>query len=128
MRAIPFDGLVRGLFSVVLFSFMAVAQANETGLLWRVEAPGGKTSYLFGTMHSDDSRVTDFPPVVMKSLLDSDIFMMETLPPSNPAIYLMENDRLDHMLDEQEFVQVIKLADFHAMHTDIATRMKPWLL
>lgn len=46
MRAIPFDGLVRGLFSVVLFSFMAVAQANETGLLWKVEAPGGKTSGL----------------------------------------------------------------------------------
>ncbi len=128
MREFSFDGLVRGLFSVLLLSFMATAQANETGLLWKLEAPSGKTSYLFGTMHSDDPRVTDFPPKVMKSLLDSDIFMMETLPPSNPAIYLMENGRLDHMLNEQEFVQVIKLADFHAMHTDIATQMKPWLL
>lgn len=128
MRAISFVGLVRGLFSVALLSFMAVAQANETGLLWKLEAPSGKTSYLFGTMHSDDPRLVDFSPNVMKSLLDSDVFMMETLPPPNPAIYLMENGRLDHMLNEKEFLQVIKLADFHSMHTDIATQMKPWLL
>lgn len=128
MHANSFTGLVRGLFAALIFSFMTLAQANETGLLWKVEAPSGATSYLFGTMHSDDPRVTDFSPQVMKSLLDSDVFIMETLPPSNPAIYLMENGRLDHMLNEQEFVQVIKLADFHAMHTDIATQMKPWLL
>lgn len=128
MRMISFDGLIRGLFSVMLISFMATAQAKESGLLWKLEAPSGQTSYLFGTMHSDDPRVTDFSPQVMKSLLDSDVFVMETLPPPNPAIYLMENGRLDHMLNEQEFVQVIKLADFHSMHTDIATQMKPWLL
>lgn len=128
MRMISFDGLIRGLFSVMLISFMATAQAKESGLLWKLEAPSGQTSFLFGTMHSDDPRVTDFSPQVMKSLLDSDVFVMETLPPPNPAIYLMENGRLDHMLNEQEFVQVIKLADFHSMHTDIATQMKPWLL
>lgn len=128
MHADFLTGLIRGLFAALIFSFMTLAQANETGLLWKVEAPGGATSFLFGTMHSDDPRVTDFSPQVMKSLLDSDVFIMETLPPSNPAIYLMVNGRLDHMLNEQEFVQVIKLADFHAMHTDIATQMKPWLL
>lgn len=128
MHADFLTGLIRGLFAALIFSFMTLAQANETGLLWKVEAPGGATSFLFGTMHSDDPRVTDFSSQVMKSLLDSDVFIMETLPPSNPAIYLMVNGRLDHMLNEQEFVQVIKLADFHAMHTDIATQMKPWLL
>lgn len=128
MRMISFDGLIRGLFSVMLISFMTTAQAKESGLLWKLEAPSGNVSYLFGTMHSDDPRVTDFSPQVMKSLLDSDVFMMETLPAPNPAIYLMENGRLDHMLNEQEFLQVIKLADFHSMHTDIATQMKPWLL
>lgn len=128
MQSKLLSGLFRGLFAALIFSFTMLAHADETGLLWKVEAPGGHTSYLFGTMHSDDPRVTDFSPQVMKSLLDSDVFLMETLPPSNPAIYLMENGRLDHMLNEQEFVQVIKLADFHSMHTDIATQMKPWLL
>lgn len=128
MRALSFAGLIRGLLFALLLTFMATAQAKDTGLLWKLESPGGKTSYLFGTMHSDDPRVTDFSSQVMKSLLDSDVFLMELLPPLNPSIYLMENGRLDHMLNEQEFVQVIKLADFHSMHTDIATQMKPWLL
>jgi uncharacterized protein YbaP (TraB family) len=125
-----FAGLVRGLFFVLLLSFSAVAQsqAQDKGLLWRLESPGGKTSYLFGTMHSDDRRVTDFPSPVMQALLVSELYLMELQPPQNPSVYLMKEGRLDHMLTEQEFVQVIKLADFHSMHTDIATTMKPWLL
>lgn len=123
-----FAGLVRGLFFVLLLGFMAVAQAQDKGLLWKLEAPGGKTSYLFGTMHSDDRRVTDFSPAVMQALLDSELFLMELQPPQDPSVYLMKEGRLDHMLTEQEFVEVIKLADFHSMHTDIATTMKPWLL
>jgi len=123
-----FAGLVRGLFFVLLLGFMALAQAQDRGLLWKLEAPGGKTSYLFGTMHSDDRRITDFPPAVMQALLDSELYLMELQPPQDPSVYLMKEGRLDHMLTGQEFVEVIKLADFHSMHTDIATTMKPWLL
>jgi uncharacterized protein YbaP (TraB family) len=123
-----FAGLVRGLFFVFLLGFMALAQAQDKGLLWKLEAPGGKTSYLFGTMHSDDPRVTDLRPAAMQALLDSELFLMELQPPQNPSVYLMKDGRLDHMLTEKEFVEVIKLADFHSMHTDIATTMKPWLL
>lgn len=123
-----FAGLVRGLFFALLLGFTAVAQAQDKGLLWQLQAPQGKISYLFGTMHSDDKRVTDFPPAVMQALLDSELFLMELQPPQDPSVYLMKEGRLDHLLTEQEFVELIKLADFHSMHTDIATRMKPWLL
>lgn len=123
-----FAGLVRGLFFVLLLGFMAAAHAQDRGLLWKLEAPSGKTSYIFGTMHSDDQRVTDLPPAAMQALLDSEVFLMELQPPQDPSVYLMKNGRLDHMLTEKEFVEVIKLADFHSMHTDIATTMKPWLL
>lgn len=122
-------GFIRtSLLAILMVAFMPLSQATETGLLWKMESQDGNTSYLFGTMHSDDRRVTDLPPAVMQALLNSDVFLMETLPQPNPAIFLMENHRLDHLLTEQEFVQVIKLADFHSMHTDIATLMKPWLL
>lgn len=130
MRAssFAFSGLVRGFFFVLLLGFMAVAQAQDKGLLWKLETPGGKTSYLFGTMHSDDQRVTDFPATVMQAMIDSELFLMELLPPQDPSVYLMKEGRLDEMLTEEEFAEVIKLADFHSMHTDIATTMKPWLL
>jgi hypothetical protein len=103
-------------------------QAAEKGLLWKAEAPGGKVSYLFGTMHSDDPRVNDFSPALLKALSDSDAFMMETLPPSDPTVYFMKDHVISDLLTETEMQQLMKLADFHAMHTDVAMHMKPWLL
>jgi uncharacterized protein YbaP (TraB family) len=40
------------------------------GLLWRIEAPGGAVSHLFGTMHAADSRVAT-PPAAVASVLDA---------------------------------------------------------
>lgn len=128
MRLLRFNGLIRGLFSVVLLCFMLSAQAAEKGLLWKAEAPNGKVSYLFGTMHSDDPRINDFSPTLLKALADTDAFMMETLPPSDPSIYFMKDQSLRDLLTEPELQQLMQLADLHAMDTDVAMHMKPWLL
>lgn len=104
------------------------ANAAEKGLLWKAEAPGGKVSYVFGTMHSDDARVNDFSPKLQKAFTDSAVFMMETLPPEDISVYFMKNQSLRDLLTEPELQQLMQLADFHAMHTDAATHMKPWLL
>jgi len=128
MRTLSFNGLLRGLFSAFLLSFVISTQAAETGLLWKVEAPSGKVSYLFGSMHSDDPRINDFSPALLKALADTDAFMMETLPPSDPSIYFMKDQSLRDLLTETELQQLMQLADFHSMHTDAATHMKPWLL
>jgi uncharacterized protein YbaP (TraB family) len=42
----------------------ADAVPNTGALLWRVEGKGRPASYLFGTMHSTDPRVTTLPPAV----------------------------------------------------------------
>lgn len=126
-------GLLRGLFYVLaLIFFMGsvhAAQARDVGLLWKLEAPGGKVSYLFGTMHSDDPRINDFSPVLKQALKDSEAFMMEVLPASDPAIYLMEDGQnLHELMTEKEIERVLELAEVHAMHRDAALTMKPWLL
>jgi len=125
---IIFTSLLRGLLSVFLLCFVITGQAAEKGLLWKVEAPNGKVSYLFGTMHSDDPRVNDFSPALLKALSDTDAFMMETLPPTDPSIYYLKNQSLRELLTEPELQQVTSLADTHAMDTDTAIHMKPWLL
>ena len=33
-----------------------IAQATEKGLFWKMESPKGVVSFLFGTIHSDDSH------------------------------------------------------------------------
>ena len=40
------------------------------GLLWRIEAPGGAVSHLFGTMHAADPRVAT-PPAAVAGVLDA---------------------------------------------------------
>ena len=128
MATYSFAGLLRSLLAAMLFSFMLAAQAAETGLLWKVEAPDGRASYLFGTMHADDARITDFSPALEQALADSDAFMMEILPPDDISIYFMQDASLAELLSADELAQVKKLADFHAMQEDIALHMKPWLL
>lgn len=113
------------------FCFLAVLSTSalaEQGLFWKADASSGKTIYLFGTIHTDDNRVTNFPPAVNNALQSVDAFMMETLSPSDPSVFLMQDASLTEMLTEQELDKVYALAEFHVMHRDAALRMKPWLL
>lgn len=123
-----FKSLLRGFFSIALLGFIAVSQAAETGLLWKIESPNGAVSHVFGTIHVDDSRVTDFPPVLDKALQDSEIFMMEALLPSDPSIYFVPSYNLRDDLTEQEWQKVMELAELHVMREEIVLHMKPWLL
>lgn len=128
MHVITLKSLMRGFFSAVLLGFLATAQAAETGLLWRIEAPTGKVSHVFGTIHVDDARVTDFSPAIPKVLEQSEVFMMETLPPSDPSLYFLPNHNLREALTEQEWDKAKQLAELHAMQDEVVMRMKPWLL
>jgi uncharacterized protein YbaP (TraB family) len=114
-----------------LFGFLSFSQlsvAADQGLLWQVESAEGKVSYLLGTIHADDPRVTEFPPKLLEAFAQTDVFMMETLPPRNPSVFLMKQGTVAEYLTEKEFDQVRELADFHSMHIEAAMKMKPWLL
>jgi uncharacterized protein len=115
-------------FAVIVFAASQFALAADNGLLWKLEAPGGKVSYLLGTMHTDDQRVTEFSPKISEAFNKTEAFMMETLPPRNPSIFMMKQGTVAEMLTEKEFDQVRELADFHSMHIEAAMHMKPWLL
>ena len=120
--------LCRVLISFLFFIASSSVYALENSLLWKVESPSGIVSYLLGTIHTDDQRVTDFSPKIMEAFNQTDVFMMETLPPRDPSIFMLKQGTVAEMLTEKEFDQVRDLADFHAMHIEAAMRMKPWLL
>jgi uncharacterized protein YbaP (TraB family) len=116
---------------IVGFIFAALAfaaQATEKGLFWKLESPTGKTSYLFGTMHTDDNRVAEMTPKMLDAMKSVDTFVMEAEPTQDPSIFLMKDADLTTMLTQAEFDQVRELADFHVMHFGAAMQMKPWLL
>ena len=112
-----------------MFAVLAVAvQATEKGLFWKLESPTGKTSYLFGTMHTDDNRVAEMTPNMLEAMKSVDTFMMEAEPTQDPSIFIMKDASLPSLLNQAEFDQVRDLAEFHVMHLGAAMQMKPWLL
>ena len=112
------------IFAVLAFA----AQATEKGLFWKLESPTGKTSYLFGTMHTDDNRVSEMTPNMLEAMKSVDTFMMEAEPTQDPSIFMMKDASLPSLLTQAEFDQVRDLAEFHVMHLGAAMQMKPWLL
>ena len=120
--------LSRFFLSLLLIISFQSAQADDKGLLWKIEAPSGKTSYLLGTIHTDDQRVTEFSPKIIEAFNQTDVFMMETLPPRDPSIFMLKEGTVAELVTEKEFDQIRELADFHSMHIEAAMRMKPWLL
>lgn len=122
------NGLKRGLFSILLLSFIGSAQAAHTSMLWKLVAPNDKVSYLFGTMHTDDSRVNELAAPVISALRESQVFMLEILPGNDPTLYLMKDQNLKDLLTGKEWEQVKTLADFHFLNDNMALHMKPWLM
>ncbi|MGP1717540.1 MAG: TraB/GumN family protein [Methylophilus sp.] len=103
-------------------------QAAEKSLFWQLQSPAGHISYLFGTMHTDDNRVTDFPPVVFNALKNVDTFMLEVAESPKTELLRMPQGDLKQMLTETELDQVTVLADKHVMPLSTVLQMKPWLL
>ncbi len=116
------------LIGVVIAGFALAAQATDKGLFWKLESPGGLTSYLFGTIHTDDSRVAEISPIVIAAIKQVDIFVMEVAENRDPSVMMLKEGNLASLLTEAEFEQVRELADFHVMHLGAAMQMKPWLL
>lgn len=46
-------------------------------LLWKIDAPGGSSNYIMGTIHLDDERILDLPDTVLSRLRSADRLMLE---------------------------------------------------
>jgi len=55
----------------------AAAIPNADGLLWRVTFPGKTASWLFGTLHVADERLTPLKPPVLDAIAASTIVLVE---------------------------------------------------
>ncbi len=64
---------------LLLVSFAVQADQYQTPYLWRVDGPGlgGKSSYLFGTIHSAHPELNRLPDTVVSSFLQADAFYGE---------------------------------------------------
>lgn len=116
------------LLATMFLLFSQQGNTAEKSLFWQLESPEGQVSYLFGTIHTDDNRVTSFSPLVLLALKSVDTFMLEVADePAAKLLQLPQGD-LKQYLSEAELDQVAQLADVHVMPLDRVLKMKPWLL
>lgn len=104
------------------------------GLLWKIESPGRKASYLFGTMHSADPRVTDVHPSVRDALNNASSFTMELLfngasiSSMAEAMFFTKGQSLRAAVGDELFEQTEQAMAEHGFPTRGLNSKKPWVV
>jgi uncharacterized protein YbaP (TraB family) len=104
------------------------------GLLWKISPPHGEPSYLFGTMHSPDPRVTRLAPVVQAVFDRAASFTMELLINANgvatmaEAMFFPPGQNLRAVLGPELYAQARQAIIDHGLSTRDLERKKPWVI
>ncbi|MFP4207799.1 MAG: TraB/GumN family protein [Wenzhouxiangella sp.] len=118
--------LILGLVCI-LASASAPAQ-----VLWSVHGPDGQQNWLLGTVHSEDPRLLEFPPVLLDVLRDADRLALELVPDAamlavlNEAMHYPE-PRLDQVLGSSLYDELVEiLHQSYGMGEPVVRRLRPW--
>jgi hypothetical protein len=102
------------------------------GLLWKIEAPGSATSHLFGTIHSDDARVTALPEAVARALDSSERFVMEAVLDGDSLVQMAETmffadgRTLEQVIGRKLYTESVKALSARGIPTLGVEKQKPW--
>ena len=105
---------------------------DANALLWRIEAPGGRPSFILGTIHSTDPRVTRLRPDVLERLDGSDRFVMEMVLDTKAfmqlgtAMLLAPESDLKTLLGTALYDRVVSAMADRQMPESFVQRLKPW--
>lgn len=118
---------------LVLLPGMGLAQGFvERGLLFRIESPGGKTNYLFGTIHSDDKRVLDLPGPVRLAFGSSRRLAIEVLPDVSLLLESMrvmiydDGRNLEQVAGREIYLRSVEAMAGLGMPESAVRNLKPW--
>ncbi len=118
----------------------AATTLNGKGLLWRLEKPGQPPSYLFGTMHMTDPRVTTLPPAAQKAFDAAKTVVIETTEvldqskmmaaiAAEPELMMFtDGTTLTSLLSPEDAAAVEKALDARGIPAASVAKMKPWML
>lgn len=107
---------------------------HGAGLLWKVERPGTPPNYVFGTIHSEDERVTTLPAPVQAAFDRARSFTMEmVLEPEvsttlASAMFLGDGQTLQGILGDELFEKAAHALEGHGMPRQIVMGLKPWVV
>jgi len=117
----------------------AAAAKNSDAILWKIEKEGRPASYLFGTVHMTDERVTNLSPAVKDAIKASKTVALEVsdisetatstvIAKSAPLVMFTDGRRLDGLLSPSEYDVVKSIIGRSGMPADLAALFKPWIV
>jgi len=109
------------------------------GKLFRLSQEGTTPSYLFGTIHLSDPRITDFSPQLRGALANSKIIALEATETGDAlaraipakraamraAMLAREEQRPDRMLSKADFAELEAVIVRHGLRKSAAHKFKP---
>jgi len=104
----------------------------SNALLWEVSTAGNSSSYIFGTIHVSDPRITNLPKPVERALNNSSTFVMEALPTPEEALLLSQmmfyadGTTLKDYLDDELFHRTAKVLSAYQLPIEAVVVMRPW--
>ncbi|WP_339762946.1 TraB/GumN family protein [uncultured Hoeflea sp.] len=118
----------------------AAAAPNGRGLLWKIEKPGVAPSWLFGTMHVTDPRVTALPSAAQAAFDTAGTVVIETidiLDPVKAQAALLTKPELTMFTDGTTLNELLSADETKIIEAELArrgiplalvSRMKPWMI
>jgi uncharacterized protein YbaP (TraB family) len=119
-----------------IFLCVSVLSAADTrrdhGLLWEISKPGMNSSYLFGTVHSEDPGVLQLAPPVKQAFDRSDPVILEIMMDMDAMIYssmamlLTDGRTLSDLIGAALFEKTAQAIQNRGIPEIVLERMKPW--
>lgn len=110
------------------------AEQFARGLLWEISGKAQASSYLLGTIHSDDSRVTRIPAELERALNRADSFVAEldldmtsTLS-AHQAMLSAGGQDLADVLGVERYRRTVKVMAQYGLPEADVQQMKPWAI
>lgn len=117
----------------------AAVVENTNAHFWKIERTGLATSYLLGTIHMSDPRITTLTPSITDALVKSksvvleiadlsDGALMAAIATSNADLMYTDGTSLEQKLTPEEFEKVKTVTESNGVPKEAAGMFKPWLV
>lgn len=117
-----------------LFVHTDASSAADKTLLWKVERSGLRPSYVFGTIHSEDTRVAELSASVIQAFRSANAYAMEMIPDQAALAYLSNQmfitngPNLRQLLGEEWFARTAELTAASGVPEALLPSLKPWVV
>lgn len=124
--------LILFFISLIANRLFADDLSSQKGLLWQIDKPGLTPSYVFGTIHSEDARVNQLPPIVRSRFEQADSITLEmlmdipTILTAASAMFFKGQQSLDQFIEQTFYEQIVEVLRQYQMPPMVVKRLKPW--